>query len=75
MAATTAAEGSAAPVSSVVELLALPLGALLERATAEGLDEDVVDQLMDEANPKDALALAIHQVRVLQLHHPHAYAG
>jgi hypothetical protein len=59
-----------AAVVSVVELLALPLSTLLERAWAEGLEEDAVEQLMHDSNPHDALALALHQLLTMQLHHP-----
>ena len=63
------AKGRAAAVS-VVELLALPLSALLERARAEGLEEDAVEQLMHDSNPHDAVALALHQLLTMQLYHP-----
>ena len=64
-----AVERRVAPVS-VAELLALPLSALLERAGAEGLDKDTVTQLMDDTDPHDALALALHQLLTMQVYHP-----
>ena len=64
-----AVERRVAPVS-VAELLALPLSALLERAGAEGLDKDTIKQLMDDTNPHDALALALHQLLTMQVYHP-----
>ena len=63
------AERRAAAVS-VAELLALPLSTLLERARAEGLEEDAVEQLMHDSNPHDAVALALHQLLTMQLYHP-----
>ena len=64
-----AVERRVAPVS-LAELLALPLSALLERAGAEGLDKDTVKQLMDDTDPHDALALALHQLLTMQVYHP-----